>query len=152
MTYLLVGYWITATNEYDINWTVPHCVLVLKHVALAFDMADGKIPEEKMSSDQKKNHLKNCPSLLEIAAHTYFPGGFLIGPQFNIRRYLDFVHNKFEAVATGKGSSMKTGLIRGLTGLLYVAIYQIGASFLPDSFITSSSFLECSLLYFMFLV
>lgn len=35
--------------------------------------------------------LKERPSLLEIAAYAYFPGAFLIGPQFSMRRYLDFV-------------------------------------------------------------
>ncbi|KAK2709761.1 hypothetical protein QYM36_013437 [Artemia franciscana] len=145
MAYLLVGYWVTATKEYDIKWTMPHCVLVLRHIALTFDVADGKVPEEKLSSDQKKNHLKNCPSLLEIAAHTYFPGGFLVGPQFTMRRYLDFVCNRFDSMATGKGNNVKFGFIRGLMGLLYVAVYQIGSSFVPDSIVTSSSFLEYSL-------
>jgi len=39
------GYWVTATKEYDIKWTMPHCVLVLRHIALTFDVADGKVPE-----------------------------------------------------------------------------------------------------------
>ncbi|XP_065561260.1 lysophospholipid acyltransferase 5-like [Artemia franciscana] len=149
MAYLLVGYWVTATKEYDIKWTMPHCVLVLRHIALTFDVADGKVPEEKLSSDQKKNHLKNCPSLLEIAAHTYFPGGFLVGPQFTMRRYLDFVCNRFDSMATGKGNNVKFGFIRGLMGLLYVAVYQIGSSFVPDSIVTSSSFLVSSILIYM---
>lgn len=28
--YLLAGYYYTATDEYDIKWTMPHCVLTLK--------------------------------------------------------------------------------------------------------------------------
>ncbi|GCB80703.1 hypothetical protein scyTo_0016342 [Scyliorhinus torazame] len=30
MTYLLAGYYYTATDQYDIKWTMPHCVLTLK--------------------------------------------------------------------------------------------------------------------------
>lgn len=30
--YLLAGYYYTATEEYDIKWTMPHCVLMLKLV------------------------------------------------------------------------------------------------------------------------
>lgn len=28
--YLMAGYYYTATEEYDIKWTMPHCVLTLK--------------------------------------------------------------------------------------------------------------------------
>ena len=28
--YLLVGYWYTASENYDICWTMPHCVLCLR--------------------------------------------------------------------------------------------------------------------------
>ncbi|XP_059815480.1 lysophospholipid acyltransferase 5-like [Hypanus sabinus] len=30
MAYLLAGYYFTATEQYDIKWTMPHCVLTLK--------------------------------------------------------------------------------------------------------------------------
>uniref|UniRef100_A0A8B9GZM0 Lysophospholipid acyltransferase 5 n=1 Tax=Astyanax mexicanus TaxID=7994 RepID=A0A8B9GZM0_ASTMX len=40
-TYLLTGYYYTATDEYDIKWTMPHCVLTLKLIGLAFDYYDG---------------------------------------------------------------------------------------------------------------
>lgn len=29
-TYLMAGYYFTATEHYDIKWTMPHCVLTLK--------------------------------------------------------------------------------------------------------------------------
>lgn len=29
-SYLLAGYYYTATDEYDIKWTMPQCVLTLK--------------------------------------------------------------------------------------------------------------------------
>lgn len=32
--YLLAGYYYTATGEYDIKWTMPHCVLTLKLVGM----------------------------------------------------------------------------------------------------------------------
>ena len=42
--YLLAGYYYTATEEYDIKWTMPHCVLTLKLVGeltLFALLADG---------------------------------------------------------------------------------------------------------------
>lgn len=32
--YLLMGYYYTATDEYDIKWTMPHCVLTLKLIGM----------------------------------------------------------------------------------------------------------------------
>lgn len=40
--------------------------------------------QEKLSTDQKKTALKHPPTLLEVAGHTYFFGGFMVGPQVNI--------------------------------------------------------------------
>lgn len=40
--------------------------------------------QESLSNDQKKTALKNPPSLLEIAGHTYYFGGFMVGPQVKI--------------------------------------------------------------------
>ncbi|CAF97830.1 unnamed protein product, partial [Tetraodon nigroviridis] len=42
MVYLLAGYYYTATEEYDIKWTMPHCVLTLKLIESA---AEGCSPD-----------------------------------------------------------------------------------------------------------
>lgn len=47
--------------------------------------------QEKLSGDQQKTALPFTPTLIEIAGHTYFPASFMVGPQFSMRRYLDFV-------------------------------------------------------------
>ena len=52
--------------------------------------------QEKLSATQKSLQLNSVPSFLEIAGHTYFFGGFLVGPQFPMKRYLDFVHYRFK--------------------------------------------------------
>lgn len=36
-----VGYWFTGTETYDIKWSMPHCVLTLRLIGLAFDVFDG---------------------------------------------------------------------------------------------------------------
>uniref|UniRef100_V5H9G2 Lysophospholipid acyltransferase 5 n=1 Tax=Ixodes ricinus TaxID=34613 RepID=V5H9G2_IXORI len=38
---------------------------------------------------------QSLPSLLEVMGHSYFFGGFLVGPQFPMKRYLDFVQGTF---------------------------------------------------------
>ena len=37
MGYLLAGYWFKESGGYDINWTMPGCVLCLRMIGLAMD-------------------------------------------------------------------------------------------------------------------
>ncbi|KAK6045079.1 hypothetical protein COOONC_17416 [Cooperia oncophora] len=39
--YLLVAYWYTESADYDINWTTPFCVLVLRLTGLVMNVYDG---------------------------------------------------------------------------------------------------------------
>lgn len=79
---------------------MPHCVLTLRLIGLAFNYSDGHQDESKLSINQKKVSLKTLPSFLEVAAFVYFPGSFLVGPQFNIKSYLDYVNgNLVESVS-----------------------------------------------------
>lgn len=71
---------------------MPQCVLVLRLIGLSMNYHDGKKDDKILSDYQKKVSLKSLPSFLEIAAFVYFPGSFLIGPQFSMRRYIDFTN------------------------------------------------------------
>jgi lysophospholipid acyltransferase 5 len=51
--------------------------------------------QEELSQEQKKTALSKTPSLLEVAGYTYFPASFLVGPQFPMKRYQDFVAGIF---------------------------------------------------------
>uniref|UniRef100_H2ZMU1 Lysophospholipid acyltransferase 5 n=1 Tax=Ciona savignyi TaxID=51511 RepID=H2ZMU1_CIOSA len=39
--YLIYGYIIFSTSDYDINWCMPHCILTLRMIGLAWDVYDG---------------------------------------------------------------------------------------------------------------
>ncbi|XP_068223260.1 lysophospholipid acyltransferase 5 isoform X2 [Palaemon carinicauda] len=135
MTYLLVGYYMTGTDTYDIKWSMPHCVLTLRLIALTYDVYDGKKDPEKLSGDQQKTALSFTPTLVEIAAHTYFPASFMVGPQFSMRRYLDFV--KGSLVGCELPPCLVPGMLRGGLGLFYLVVYQVGIGYVPDEFINS---------------
>ncbi|XP_043603556.1 lysophospholipid acyltransferase 5 isoform X3 [Bombus pyrosoma] len=100
MAYLLCGYYMTSTDDYDIKWTMPQCVLTLRLIGLAFNLLDGQKPEEKLSASQKQVALKEQPTFLEIAAFAYFPGSFLVGPQFSMKRYLNYVNGRYTMIDT----------------------------------------------------
>lgn len=77
---------------------MPHCVLTLRLIGLTFDYYDGQKKPEQLSATQKLMALTEAPSLLEMCGHVYYPGGFLVGPQFSMKRYLDFTKQKFDKV------------------------------------------------------
>lgn len=129
MTYLLAGYIWTESEDYDITWTMPHCVLTLKLIALAFDLWDGqKLKQGKeLSENNKKTAIVDSPSLIELLGFVYFPSCFLVGPIFSFRRYKQFVSEEFP-LDNEAPVYQAYGLNRLLQGLAYLAAFQIGGN------------------------
>ncbi|XP_054267493.1 lysophospholipid acyltransferase 5-like isoform X1 [Macrosteles quadrilineatus] len=150
MAYLLIGYYVTSTETYDIKWTMPQCVLTLRLTGLAFDLYDGARPPESLSAENKKVALSKCPSILEIMAHSYFPASFLVGPQFSMKRYQDFVDGKFRGSETGLPDCLGAAAYRSLTGVFYLAIYQLGCLYFPDDYLISEEFLSLGIIKRLF--
>lgn len=93
---LFPGYYVTETDTYDIKWTTPHCVLVLRLIGLTFDVADTaafKAGAPKKEMDYYG--IEKTPNLLEIASYVYFPASFLAGPQFPYRLFERFMNKEF---------------------------------------------------------
>lgn len=152
MGYLLGGYYYTATASYDITWTMPHCILCLRLIGLSFDIYDGKkdpaaaTASETLPYDQKRTALDGVPTILEVMGHSYFFGAFLVGPQFPMRRYRDFVRGTFFIKKDSKPSCVKPALLRLALGLLVLVFNIIGSRFYDDAFCLSDTFLEYNFL------
>ncbi|XP_074654931.1 lysophospholipid acyltransferase 5-like [Tubulanus polymorphus] len=146
IVYLTLLYYLTATKEYDIKWTTPHCVLCLRLTGLVFDIYDGTKPEHELTSEQKPTALRKLPSLLEIFGHMFFFGGALVGPQFPMTRYLDFING---TLLDKKSNDLPRCVVPGLqrlgVGIALVSFYQIGSIYFPDDFLVSDRFDELSL-------
>ena len=175
--YLLWGYYVTLSEEYAFEWTIPQCVLTLRLIAVAFDAYDGSGERIRLrnssssssassaSSSGSGNHvartppasgassssssvasssatagnpeaLVQLPSLLELAAHAYFPAAFLVGPQYGLRVYLDFVSQERSFL----GRSLRAGVERLLLGILYMTAFQIGSLLCPHAYLVTSEF------------
>lgn len=148
MGYLLYGYYTTSTEDYDIKWTMPHCVLTLRLIGLAFNILDGQRPDDELSAAQKQYCLKTRPSFLEVAAFMYFPGSFLIGPQFSMKRYLDYVNGQLIEQPAGSSKlpdCLIPGLIRIAIGFTYVGLYQLGTTYVSDQYLLEPSFEESNI-------
>lgn len=136
MGYLLVGYYATATESYDIKWTMPQCVLTLRLIGLAFNISDGQRDESQLSAAQKELLVKCKPSLLEVAAFAYFPATFLVGPQFSFRRFLSFINKEFDK----HDGYMKAGVKRAAIGFWYLIVYAAGSEFVNENYVISNEF------------
>jgi len=89
LSYLLAGYWYNG-QEYDISWTMPQCVLCLRLIGLSWDVYDGerqRLRPTSLSPDQRKSALVSSPNILELLSHSFFVGGYFVGPQFTMRKY-----------------------------------------------------------------
>ncbi|XP_045468729.1 lysophospholipid acyltransferase 5 isoform X2 [Harmonia axyridis] len=141
MLYLLIGYYIMSTDSYDINWTMPHCVLVLRLIGVAFDYYDGQQNEEKLGTDSKKYMLKYLPNPLEFLGFACFPASFMVGPQFPMKRYQNFIDGQFGDKDPLKAPESEIAALRrfGL-GLLYLLLFQLLGMLVSDDFIISEGF------------
>ncbi|XP_031848228.1 lysophosphatidylcholine acyltransferase 3 protein nessy [Nomia melanderi] len=149
MSYLLYGYYETGTHDYDIKWTMPQCVLTLRLIGLAFNVLDGRQPEGKLSASQKQVALKEQPTFLEVVGFAYFPGSFLVGPQFSMKRYLDFVNGQLMADILKKGelpACVNHAVYRILMGFVYLILFQLGTSYISNEYMLSIELLKQSFL------
>lgn len=148
MLYLLVGYFYCSTNDYDINWTLPQCVLVLRLIGISFDYYDGAQDPLTLGKDQKASALSIRPTVLEFFAHMFFPASFLVGPQFPMTRYQKFVAGEFsDPGSTGEPpkSCIPYAIKRGLMGVLYLGIFQVVGIYINDDLMISPQFYDTPL-------
>lgn len=138
MLYLLAGYYYTATEEYDIKWTMPHCVLTLKLVGMSWDYYDGG--KETLSPEQQKSALSSVPSLLEIFGFSYFYGGFLVGPQFTLRSYQKLVAGELTDCPGKPPNSAVPALKRFALGFLCLLMFTIFSPYYPDSYFLTNEY------------
>ncbi|XP_050683772.1 lysophospholipid acyltransferase 5 [Leptidea sinapis] len=148
MVYLLNGYIQTESEDYDITWTMPHCVLTLKVIALSFDLWDGQKKKEGvvLSANTSKTAVENLPEILDLLGFIYFPACFLVGPTFSFRRYQDFVRDVYP-IKSEETQMASQAMKRLLQGLGYLIAYQVGVTVFNMKYMLSDEFGETSIVY-----
>ncbi|XP_027201923.2 lysophospholipid acyltransferase 5-like [Dermatophagoides pteronyssinus] len=149
MSYLLYGYYDKYQNNlHDVlTWTMPQCVLTLSLIALSFDIYDGqqnlKSKENPNRNNDKKIIITNedtaierIPTIIEILSKCYFPPIFLIGPQIKFKDYIIFIESN-ESILK---SCWKPSILRFLSGMIYLSIFQIGSIYWPTKYLLSDDF------------
>ena len=66
---------------------MPHSVITLKMIGMAFDYWDSTLAIKNKSEYQLANELKKPPELLEILGHTFIMSTYFFGPQTSLAKY-----------------------------------------------------------------
>ncbi|EDO30747.1 predicted protein, partial [Nematostella vectensis] len=109
--YLWLGFYYRIVDEFMIDWSVPHCILCLRLMGLAWDYYDG-------------NNINN-----NMLGYSYFFGSFLVGPQFPIRKYLSMVEGNLIDKDISERTCVPEGLRRLFLGLFYGVSFAILSPF-----------------------
>ncbi|XP_074625933.1 lysophospholipid acyltransferase 5-like isoform X1 [Acropora palmata] len=144
--YLLTSYAYYASGEYDVNWTTPQCILTLRLISVAWDYYDGNQDQEKLPSDFKVTAIKAPPTLLQMFGLSYFYGGFLVGPQFQIKEYVAFVEGTLVDKKDDNSSRVSEGLKRLFLGIMYLCLYAVLEPYLSIQVLLSNDFKRFSFL------
>ncbi|XP_072175070.1 lysophospholipid acyltransferase 5-like [Diadema setosum] len=153
MTYFLVGTVSVSDGSHDVLWDTPHCVMVLKVMGVAYDLYDGQKPKEQLSQEQKQYFLIRAPSLLEMGGFCLFFGGFLAGPQFSMRRYINYTNNNLIPEWERENpSNVIPAISRFCFGAFYVSLGLALNLAYPDRFFLSKEFVDTSIFYKLFVV
>lgn len=143
--YLLGGYWFVSTENYDIDWTLPQCILCLRLIGLAWDVFDGGKDVGSLRTDQLANHLVAVPSLLETLGFAFFFPTILTGPQLPFSRYRDFIANRTNDVvdaaaippAALTAAAWRAAAGRFALGVVYLVAVTVGQALFPASLLDS---------------
>lgn len=78
--------------DYGFHWTIPHCVLTLRLIAISFNLLDGQRCKSITGTPcDHEDHLADVPGFMEFFAHCLHPCSFLVGPQFEIHIFQKFL-------------------------------------------------------------
>ncbi len=112
---------------------LKYFLLLIFCLGLTFDLYDGKRGELEgesvLSKDQLKAALVEPPSLLEMLSHSFFIGGYFVGPQFNFRKFKQFASPGF--ISQLPGSPISYGFRRFGMSIFYMLIHIIGSMYVP---------------------
>uniref|UniRef100_A0A0N5A0D2 Lysophospholipid acyltransferase 5 n=1 Tax=Parastrongyloides trichosuri TaxID=131310 RepID=A0A0N5A0D2_PARTI len=143
--HLLIGYWFSESDEYDINWTTPYCIMVLRLVGLCLDVYDGTFDSSKLSGDALKNNLKVAPGIIEIAAYSFYLPFTLVGPVIPLSYFRDYVNGKHLTKAGNiRSSSLMVSVRRFLAGVVFAVFNQWGTFWVTNSYFNTPEFFELS--------
>jgi len=146
MTYLILGYYSFTSDDYDINWLMPHCVLTLRLIGLCFDVYDGHKDEKHVTKEQEERKISDLPGLIEVLAFSFFPTGFLVGPQFPLSQVRLLVEGNLVRKDEKSSKRYVEAAKQLFLGIFFLLLQTVVSSTYNEGFYTTPGFSKLSLI------
>lgn len=143
---------INNYGGYELDYTGPQMVLVIKLTSFAYNVFDGQ-NLDKCIPEQKERAISKVPSLLEYFGFIYFFGGFLAGPAIEIGEYLKFTDMSLFPTEKDKKkipSSFLPAMKAFLIGILCFGGIILSGKF-PIQVATTTEFLNDTSFFYRFM-
>ncbi|UPL03534.1 hypothetical protein LCI18_014468 [Fusarium solani-melongenae] len=148
-----------ADDPSSVDVTGAQMVLLMKLSAFCWNVADGQLPDDQLSDSQKRNRLKELPSLLDYAGWVLFFPALFAGPSFDYtdyRQWLDTTMFNVSNVDPAKKPPVRKkrkiprsggpAAWKAVSGLVLIGLFMgFSGSYYP-SMLTADSFVEYGLL------
>ncbi|KAF7732563.1 hypothetical protein EC973_003310 [Apophysomyces ossiformis] len=140
--YLLLGYYFTATDDYDITWTMAQCILCLRLMGFGFDFLDGQKSKVESNDVQKSaptphsfsnTALTTLPEFNEMLAYCFFPSAFLVGPQFSFSLYQRWLKGPFNGKSSAELDEIEKYQMMYVIRCVTLSVIYLGAQQLIGS-------------------
>eukprot|EP00003_Mantamonas_plastica_P006565 TRINITY_DN1538_c0_g1_i1.p2 TRINITY_DN1538_c0_g1~~TRINITY_DN1538_c0_g1_i1.p2 ORF type:complete len:458 (+),score=121.13 TRINITY_DN1538_c0_g1_i1:636-2009(+) len=138
---------------WSMDFTGPQMIITIKLTTFAYNYHDGQLSdaeaEKTLYPEQKKQAIKEMPSLLEFYSFIYFFGTYMAGPAVDIKDYLDYINGDMFDQAKDKKNpfSLFTMLFKLILGFACAGVFQWGGANFPLAHLHSEEFLANSLVY-----
>jgi lysophospholipid acyltransferase 5 len=136
-------YMFQSHQVHPIAWTIPHSVLVLKLIGLAYDAYDGQKDKMTLSDEQKERCLPQIPSFIDFLGFSYFFGNVMAGPQMNFSRYHQFITQSLIKVQPNT-SCLTAGIHRLCLAIFTSAVYSTANKLYPLNYVLTDEYNDMS--------
>ncbi|ROT40163.1 membrane-bound O-acyltransferase domain-containing protein [Sodiomyces alkalinus F11] len=120
-----------------VDVTGAQMVLVMKLSAFCWNVADGQLPEDRLSDFQKDRRLRELPSLLDYAGWVLFFPALFAGPAFDFAEYRKWLDTSMFELPPNieaskkppvrrKGKTPRSGtpaFWKALSGLMWIGLF-----------------------------
>lgn len=126
LTYAHIARMVRNYGSWDLDIATGLMLLCIHLCAVAWDYVDGEVDPAKLSTEQKKNALKERPTLLELFSSGVCPTQCFAGPSSNFADYKDYIYHRgiYADVPNTFVPCMKRFLLGWVFVVFYVGIHK----------------------------
>jgi lysophospholipid acyltransferase len=142
--YAQMNHFFGIPADQVIDQGAPLMILTIKLCNYAWASYDGMQDQKTLNSDEKQFAIPEKPTLLEFFGYVFFVGGFIVGPAFEYREYIDFINRKapFDKIPNPTKVVLVNILLAVFCGIIFVTFkpaelheYALSSEFLTKNIV-----------------